>query len=392
MDLSVTGVFVAGLLTFLSPCVLPVAPVYLSILAGDEGVSRWRGLLGAVAFVAGFTLVFSLLGLSATVVGRAMVRHKLAFQQVGGIVVLLLGLRFVGWLRVPFLEGGGVAASRFGTRFRYLNAFVLGLLFAFAWSPCIGSVLGAVLTLTSLATTDPLEGMGWLALYGLGFGLPLLALAAVAGPALAALRRVRRFIPVFERVTGVLLVAVGFLVATDRLGIIDSAFATPPDGPVAAEAAPGAPQPSPKPAAPASPAAPLIADAGAMPAVQPPAGATCGAEPEAGSCGGPASPVVYKFHSPNCPICRQMIPVVSTLKNECLGRQVRFEDVDVSTPAGRELARRHGVTGIPVFLFVDPAEREVARLVGYQSIEALERAMSVLIGEECPGYRRLPGG
>ena len=161
MGISAAAVFAAGLLTFLSPCVLPLIPIYLSILSGgpDAEGGRFRGVLASLAFAAGFTLVFSVLGLSATVLGRALIEHRVLFQQIGGIVVLLLGLRFMGYLKLPGLDGGGgLSAGRFKTRFHYLNSFVLGLLFAFAWSPCIGSVLGAVLTYTSLTTSDPLAG------------------------------------------------------------------------------------------------------------------------------------------------------------------------------------------------------------------------------------------
>lgn len=384
MDLSLAGVFAAGVLTFLSPCVLPLVPVYLGILAGEAGDGapggRFRTLVATALFAAGFTLVFSLMGLTATVVGRALVTHKLLFQQLGGIVILLLGLRFVGWLKVPFLEeaGAGGGLNRFKTRFHHLNVFVLGLLFAFAWTPCIGSVLGAVLTYTSLQTTDPLTGVLYLSAYGLGFAVPLMAVAAVAGPALAALRKARRFLPVFERATGILLVVLGVMLVTDQLGLMDSALGRTPETPVDARAT-GGPRAARNPFALAP-------------------GATCGDGADAGgtgaTCGtGPAEPRprMVKFYSPSCPICLQMIPVVNVLRNECAAKDVAFESVDVSTPGGRALAGKYGVSGIPVFVFEDASGREVSRLVGFQPVEALEQAMAVLIGESCPAYRDLPG-
>ncbi len=393
MDLSAFAVFVAGTLTFLSPCVLPLIPIYLSILSGGESTDagRFRGVLASIAFAAGFSLVFSLLGLSATVVGRALIEHRVLFQQVGGIVVLLLGLRFVGWLKFPGMDGGSAGAGRFKTRFHYLNAFVLGLLFAFAWSPCVGSVLGAVLTYTSLRTSDPLAGMGYLSLYSLGFALPLIVVAAVAGPALAMLRRARRFIPVFEKATGALLVVTGFLLATDRLGLLDYAMAQPPLQ--AVEAAGEAPEA----AVPPSSSLPGSTSPGLrVTPAQPAEGDSCGGETAtAGTqCGMEAEeplPILYEFHSPRCPVCLQMIPAINALKNECVGRQVEIRQVDVTSPEGRPLARRFGITGIPVFVFTDKDQQEIARLVGYQTLESLSQATSILIGEECPAYRRVQG-
>lgn len=372
MDLSLGAVFLAGVLTFLSPCVLPLVPIYLSILGGgpDAEPGRLRPLLATAAFTLGFGVVFSLLGLSASVVGRALLRHKDLFQQVAGIVVLLLGLRFVGYLRLPFIpEGPGPASARPRTRFHLVNAFVLGVLFAFAWTPCVGSVLGAVLTYTSLATTDPLAGMGWLFVYSLGFAAPFLLVAAFAGPALAALRRVRRFLPVFEKVTGTLLVVGGFLLVTDRWGLLDSALTREPEAPAAAVSA-GVPDDLPDRAG---------------------AAETCSAE--SSTCaprGAVTRPVVLKFFAPTCPICLQMIPIVNTLRNECAAKDLDFRDVDVTTPEGKVLAREYGVSGVPVFLFLDAGGREVSRLVGYQSLPALEQAAAVLIGEECPAFRPLP--
>lgn len=101
---------------------------------------------------------------------------------------------------------------------------------------------------------------------------------------------------------------------------------------------------------------------------------------------------MLKFFSPNCPVCRQMIPTINLLKHECASRNVEFRDIDISTPEGRILARSYGVRGIPVFVFIDADGSETARLVGLQPLRALEQAMGVLTGQACPTeYRTLPG-
>lgn len=372
MSLSASMVFIAGLLTFLSPCVLPIVPIYLSILAGSSDWaerSKVRPLISTLAFIVGFSIVFSLLGLSATVVGRFLIRHKMLFQQLAGIFVLLLGLRFMGYLRLPFLPEAGLGETRLKTRFHYLNSFVLGLLFAFAWTPCVGSILGAVLTYTSLKTTDPFEGMAWLMLYSLGFGIPLLIVAIFAGPALSALRKAKRFLPLFEKTTGLILVVSGLLLVTDKWGLLDAALTRPPEDP-----------------------SPLRSIQSQGPGVEGVSGACTEGGATQCAVGEEDSkrPSVIKFYSPSCPICLQMVPVVNALKNECAGKNLDFRDVDVSTPEGRILAREYGVTGIPVFLFLNKEGKEVARLVGFQTLSALEQAASVLLGEQCPSFRPLP--
>jgi len=376
MDVPALGIFVAGLLTFLSPCVLPVIPIYLSILGGGEGEApgRFKAFVSTVAFSMGFSLVFSLLGLSATSLGRFLATNQQLFQQVAGLVVLLLGLRFMGYLTLPLPEGGAMGGlGRFKTRFHVLNAFFLGFLFAFAWTPCVGSVLGAVLTWTSLATSSSLEGMAYLSLYSLGFALPLLVVALVAGPALVALKRMHRFLPVFEKVTGTLLVITGFLLITDQWGLLDDALSQPADeAPVATVH---------------EPVQTWVPDLGTAPG-------TCSSDGVGSACdvdGAEAMPTMLKFYSPSCPVCRQMIPIVNVLRNECMGRGLEFTDVNVSTPEGRALARKYRVTGIPVFVFEDAKGQEVSRLVGYQKLRSLAQAASVLIEGECPAYREVPG-
>lgn len=397
MEFSFLGVFAAGLLTFLSPCVLPLIPVYLGILAGsaERGTEprRFRALLATAVFVLGFTLVFALMGLSATVIGRVLVHHKLLFQQLGGILVMLLGLRFMGYLNLPFLEGasaGGMA--RIKTRFHYVNVFLLGLFFAFAWTPCIGSVLGAVLTFTSLKSTDPLVGMGYLSAYSMGFAVPLLIIAAVAGPALTALKKARRFIPVFEKTTGILMVVVGLLLTTDQFGLIDRMLTGQPS-PAALDAI--APRLDESSKAAATAGADTAHDTPAADPFAPAASSdSCGAAgaTQCDTAQEPGRPAMLKFFSPNCPVCRQMIPTVNLLRHECSSHNVEFRELDVSTPEGRILARTYGIRGIPVFVFVDATGEEVSRLVGYQPLSALEQAMSVLTGEACPSnYRTVPG-
>lgn len=365
--MSAVAVFTAGVLTFLSPCVLPLIPIYLSLFSDGEVTSnkRFRVLGASLLFSLGFTIVFSLMGLSASIIGRFIATNRELLQQIAGIAILLLGLRFLSWLRIPYLDDGSSAGiGKIRTRFHLVNAFLLGVFFAFAFTPCVGSVLGAVLTYTSLSTSDALVGMSYLILYSAGFALPLILVSAVMGPALAVLHRIKRFIPVFEKITGVLLIVTGFLIATDRLGLLDYAMSTEP------------------------PQLGHVLDSNAETASH---GATCDVESnQQQTCSTQHMPVLYEFFSHKCPICLQMMPIVNALKAECSGKQIEIRQVDVRTSAGKDLARRYNITGIPVFLFLDKNGAEFARLVGYQEMDKLRSVVSMLIGEECRSYRQLP--
>lgn len=380
MDFSIIGIFGAGLLTFLSPCVLPLAPVYLGILAGglqpsdsDDGSGqrrfRTRVVISTVLFVAGFTLVFSVMGLSATFIGRLMVAHRELFAQIGGLVIILMGLHFLGWLHLPFAGSASGGIKRITTRFHYLNALLFGIAFAFVWSPCIGAVLGSVLTYTSMKTTSPVEGMALLAVYGAGFGAPLILFAALAGWLMPLFSRAKRFLPVFTKVTGGLLVAAGLLLNTGYMQKLDALM----EG--------GGAVPTQQ-----------VADDGVRGLGDLIAGhSTCASTSDGATCAGvDERPVMIEFFSPGCQICRKMIPIVDAVRSGCTEENVAVRMVDVSTPEGRKTAASYGVTGIPVFVFEDAAGAEKARLVGRQTFETLQQTLSALTGKHCGGYREVP--
>jgi cytochrome c-type biogenesis protein len=221
-DPSVPIAFAAGLLSFLSPCVLPVVPAYLSYMSGvgaAEAVARRPLQTGSVAaaFVAGFSAVFVALGATATALGAILSDYRLDIARAGGVLIVLMGLVFMGAVKVPWLyrearfhptPGAGLWGS-----------VLLGSAFAFGWSPCIGATLGAVLTMAAGrgAAGGPAEGAFLLAVYSLGLGLPFVA----AGVGIARLSGVVAWLRGHARVvnigSGALLVLVGVLFATDQL-------------------------------------------------------------------------------------------------------------------------------------------------------------------------------
>lgn len=215
-EIGLGSAFLAGLIAFLSPCILPMVPIFLCYLtglgvadleAGEAEVGMRRLLPPAAAFVAGFTTVFVALGATASTIGRALNQHLDLAATVAGGVTIAMGLHFLGLLRIPLLYRS--ASIRVAERPATLaGAFVFGLAFAFGWSPCAGPVLAGVLF---LAGAEASVGRGSLLLfaYGLGTGIPFLITAAFAGPVLAALKGFRRHLPLVEKVTGGLLVALG---------------------------------------------------------------------------------------------------------------------------------------------------------------------------------------
>jgi cytochrome c-type biogenesis protein len=220
------GVAVAGLVSFLSPCVLPLVPPYLGYLGGatiDQMTDReeidaqlWRRVvLASVVFVLGFTTVFVALGAGASVFGQWIQVHKNQLAVVAGLVIIVFGLHFLGILRIPLLY----REARLRTDMQgasLAGAYIMGLAFAFGWTPCIGPVLATVLT---VAANEASLGAGvrLLFVYSLGLGIPFVLAAMAIGPFLGFMKRFRRHLGHVEKAMGVLLVATGLLFVTGSL-------------------------------------------------------------------------------------------------------------------------------------------------------------------------------
>jgi cytochrome c-type biogenesis protein len=214
--------FVAGVVSFLSPCVLPLVPGYLSYVAGtsleelrDRTTARLQALGYALCFVLGFSVVFVSFGASATALGSLLLSWRYELGIVAGIVVLLFGLHMAGLLPIPFLE----REARFRAEVkggRVVGAFLLGLAFAFGWTPCIGPVLGVILTM-SASTANLQAGTALLAVYSLGLGLPFLLAALFTDVLLERLRQLSRTGRRLQQAAGILLALVGILMITGQL-------------------------------------------------------------------------------------------------------------------------------------------------------------------------------
>lgn len=222
MEISVAVAFTAGLLSFLSPCVLPLIPSYVGFLTGmsAEELEHRRGtaLVHGLWFVAGFSLVFVLLGAAASAVGGLLREHQLWLGRVGGILVILFGLYLIGALRPAFLmRERRIQLSR--KPLGYFGSAIVGITFGAAWTPCIGPILGAIFTLA--ATQAGLgAGMALLGVYALGLAIPFLVTALALDRFLGWFQRFRPYLVWVDRTAGALLILLGILLVTDRFTLL----------------------------------------------------------------------------------------------------------------------------------------------------------------------------
>ncbi|MFT4795516.1 MAG: cytochrome c-type biogenesis protein [Paracoccaceae bacterium] len=221
-QIGILTAFAGGLLSFLSPCVLPLAPPYLAYLAGttldqvtddsvDDAVAR-RVQISSLFFVAGLATVFVTLGATASMLGQMLAQHKYVLGQVAGVVIAVMGVHFLGIIRIPLLyrearmDGPAKAGS-------YGGAYLMGLAFAFGWTPCIGPILGSILVLAAQEETIS-AGVKMLLVYSLGLGTPFVAAAMFIKPFMRWSKKFRRHMGKVEKAMGLLLIAVGVMMFT----------------------------------------------------------------------------------------------------------------------------------------------------------------------------------
>ena len=223
-EISYFYVVLAGLLSFLSPCVLPIVPGYLCFLAGTsldkiasgEDASKERNVFYfALSFVFGFSTVFILLGASATLLSGLIYEYLDILRVVGGIIIIIFGVHFMQIIQLPFLNRDTryqIESYRPGI----VGSYVIGLSFAFGWTPCIGPILGSVLSIAASSETVT-YGIVLLMLYSAGLGIPFLLAAYAINGFMKFLSKIRNYIRVIESFTGVLLVIFGILILTNRI-------------------------------------------------------------------------------------------------------------------------------------------------------------------------------
>jgi cytochrome c-type biogenesis protein len=227
-EVTLLAAFAAGILSFISPCVLPLIPGYISFISGltleemqgqDAGrASRRHVLIASLAFVLGFTVIFVAAGASATAIGKFLRLYAPIINKVAGALLIVLGLHMMGVFRIRLLENEKrIHAQRKPAG--PIGAFFVGIAFAFGWTPCIGPILGGILTIAASKESVG-EGVQLLAMYSLGLGVPFLLTSVAINQFFAATRRIRPYYHAIELVSGALLIGVGLLIFFDQFTLI----------------------------------------------------------------------------------------------------------------------------------------------------------------------------
>lgn len=227
-NISYAVAFTAGFLTFLSPCLLPIIPSFIAYITGislndlndpvKKSAAKRRSIIHSLLFIIGFSIVFILLGLTATVIGKALFQYQKFIQMAGGILIILFGLYLMGVLRFDFL-GKEVKIKVRTEGASYLGSFLIGVTFAAAWTPCAGPILGSILLLAGTKTSI-IEGAKLLSVYSLGIALPFLITALLVNTFVVYLNKLKKLISAVNMISGVFLVIVGVLIMTNYLNVI----------------------------------------------------------------------------------------------------------------------------------------------------------------------------
>ncbi len=222
VDVGLLGAFVGGLIAFVSPCVLPIVPLYLCYVAGvtldelthdsDTAISRRKVMLSILLFVLGFSTIFILMGATATALGRVVQTYRSVFEMIAGGIIIVMGLHFLGLFRIGFLA----REARLNvdtSKATLAGSYLIGLAFGFGWSPCVGPVLAAILAIAA-DRQSVWEGVMLLALFSAGLGVPFLLAGWFTDRFLGLMKGLRRHMGVVEKVAGVFLIFIGVLFLT----------------------------------------------------------------------------------------------------------------------------------------------------------------------------------
>ncbi|MCK9266315.1 cytochrome c biogenesis protein CcdA [bacterium] len=217
------GSFVFGLLSFASPCILPLIPAYLSYITGvslenlKSSKNKNKTLFLSLFFVLGFTIIFTLLGASANWLGRILYNKRDLIRMIGALLIILFGFHLTGIIKFKILYSQKKINLKKITS-GYIGALLLGIVFAFGWSPCVGPVLGSILTMASMEETV-LKGMLLLFFYSLGIGVPFILTAILLEQALTFFSKIKKYYTVIQMITGIVLIIVGVLLFFDKFNI-----------------------------------------------------------------------------------------------------------------------------------------------------------------------------
>lgn len=229
-NISIGLAFVAGLGSFLSPCVFSLVPAYIGYLGGRSAAAasrggkadRWQTFSHAIAFVSGFSLVFIILGMATSALSGLIIDNRVWLSRIGGIIVILFGVHMTGLVRIPFLEYDLRPRNTSGTGTGYLASALMGVFFSAGWSPCVGPILGSILTLAAINTSNIWQGVFLLAAYSAGLAIPFLFASTQISLVTSVIRRYGKVMHYVEIGMGILLIIVGVLLFSGRFARLAS--------------------------------------------------------------------------------------------------------------------------------------------------------------------------
>lgn len=348
MNFSLLGTFGAGVLTFLSPCVLPLAPILVANLMSVQNPSRFDRLKATVWFCLGFTLVFVLFGMSLPLIHSALGGAKPWLLALSGAALAAFGLRMMGMLgegRLVNWLSRSFHLPEFGSKFpKGIQGFVFGALFGLSWTPCVGPVLGGVLTYVASQEAAPLQGAALLSSFALGISLPLIAIAVASDRVLPLLQRLKRYLPRIEYAAGLGLFIFGvYVVSQARLQ--DFVYRGQPDGALTA----------------------TTHKQQVIRLDQRKAG---------------MSRMVF-FYSDNCPVCHAMESYLPEFEEACASNGFELVRINVDRSENSAAAEHFGVRAVPTISMLNSEGAELVHLVGYQTQSRLREAAKAVTKLAC---------
>jgi cytochrome c-type biogenesis protein len=231
-EISIFIAFTAGILSFVSPCVLPLVPSYITYITGvsfkeftDANIRpriRWATMLHSTLFISGFSTVFILMGASASYLGQVLIEYQSWIMKGGGVLIIILGIHFTGIINLPFLQ----MEKRFELRKKplgYLGSFLVGVVFAAGWTPCIGPILSTILIYAS-TSKDSTTGVYLLTVYSMGLGIPFFLSSLALSTFLSAFERIKRHMRWITLISGIFLILIGILFLTDTFREVNAFF------------------------------------------------------------------------------------------------------------------------------------------------------------------------
>lgn len=223
-EVSLASAFIAGILSFISPCILPLVPVYISFMTSKAALQNEKNklsdrlfiFLNSIFFVLGFSLIFIILGSTATFIGKILRDYSNIISRVGGGLLIIFGLNYMGIFKIPFLNFEKKFNIPQSAKYNYLGSFLIGIIFSFGWVPCIGMILSGILLLASRLDTLA-QGIFLLLAYSLGLGIPFMLFSVFIGLFSKFFKKINKYMKIIPIISGIFLIILGIIFLTDSM-------------------------------------------------------------------------------------------------------------------------------------------------------------------------------